>query len=731
LTKITLMRDNRMNNVPKSSTAPVVMDARKFVRQVNNSAAAKLKFFEEAVATMGSSVGKNLRLTSLDNVNVIYEDTDKNTYYIADIKKGKRGRVHLENIKPIQIVEEDKATQYHKNVRDLVDNICEGKLTHADKIFNKIESQRFRSKVIPESGWITLKDGVARHVPVSTRIVKENHAVNIVRLFTEAVRDTVEVEKGRIIKGTLSDGREKFVIPINEYTRRRLVAFKMRKAAQSAYHSTAFQNLVMECAALVCEGKISDAVKLSAKFLKEEQEFCLLGVKGLKTLIENTMATRAQFNTMLAKDVSNLLYKTNTKVNRTSILEAWTKMAQKSEAASLLTNVNILSESEDFEGDYEKFLNIVFSEEMDIQSARAKAYRTTLRVIASILPDLEDEEGEEVSASVDELNELIERLSGPEPDTDAVLQAEELLAGISDSLIDSVQDLEGYDAMPGEEEGGMEGEEEGDLVPLPEVGEGEPEEEEEPAGPPMPGEEEEEPKPPMGGPPPMESVQKRLTPVEQMSATNLLEELEDWRVHGDGFLREYGYDQCYNDMERYVKRCIEIGPTANVIRESFENMRGRLVSTGTEVLADVDGDDPYSSSVMAALNGSDKLLESSNPSDPERDPAFWGKQEELTFEERINQSYRHNPTVLEGEQPWELSGGISDASGLRMDDLRGEGGVADKSPKKSDGRAAGGSAAGYHAPQKGQGVVKKGAKPVDGRKGESSTWSPKPRSFLF
>jgi hypothetical protein len=172
-------------------------------------------------------------------------------------------------------------------------------------------------------------------------------------------------------------------------------------------------------------------------------------------------------------------------------------------------------------------------------------------------------------------------------------------------------------------------------------------------------------------------------------------------------------------MKRYVKRCMQIGPKANVIRESFENMRGRLVSTGSEVLDDVASDDAYSESVMAALNGSDKLLESNNPNDPERDSAFWDGSKEPTFEERINANYRH--TFLEGDQPWELSGGVSDAGGLRMDDLRGEGGVASKSPTTSDGRKAGGQAAGYHASQRGGGVVKKGTKPVDGRAGEGST----------
>lgn len=706
------MRETSMNN-PKSSVAPVVMDARKFVRQVNNSAAAKLKFFEESVTRMGKSVNKQLRLTSLDSTSLIYEDVDKNSYYIADIKKGNRGKVQLENVRPIQIVEEDKAAQFDKNVTELVEQICEGNFTQADKVFNKIESQRFRSRVIPESGWITLKDGVSRHVPVSTRIVQEDHVQNIVKLFSEAVKDTVEVDRGRIVRGTLSDGHEKFVIPINEYTRRRLVAFKMRDAANKAYQSSAFQDLVMECAALVCEGNVNKAVKVAAKFLKEEQEFSLLNTSEMKNLVESTMASRLEFNSMLANDVATLFYKTSAKVNRDAILEAWAKVAQTSEHSGLLTNVNVLAESEDFGADYERFLDIVFNEEMDIQSARAKAYRTTLRVVASILPDLEDEDGEEVSTSVDELNELIERLSGPEPDTDAVLQAEELLAGISDSLIDSIQDLEGFDSVPGEEEEEAEGEE-GDLVPLPEVGEGEEEEELPPMG--EEGEEEEEEGPP---PPPVENVQRRLVPVERMKSSNLLEELEDWRIHGENFLREYGYDQCYNDMERYIKRCIELGSGADVLRESFENMRDRLIQSGNTILEDVSDDDPYAESLLAALNGSDRLLEDKTKRDPERDPAFWGTTEKTKSESRINRDYRH--TYIEGEQPYELSGGLNDASGLRMDDLRGSGGVASTTPAKSDGRSAGGSAAGYHKPQRGQGVAKKGAKPVDGRKGEHST----------
>jgi hypothetical protein len=703
-----------MSGAPKTSNTPVTMDARKFVRQINSGAAAKLKTLEEAVERLGKNAGRTLRLTSVDTNTLFYEDVEANKFYIADIRKGNRGRIHIDNIRPVQIVEENKASQFSKNVRDLVENICSGDLTNADKLFSKIEGQRFRSKVIPESGWITLRDGVARHIPVSTRIVKEERAANIVRVFSESVKDSVDVDNGRIVRGTLNDGEQKFVIPINEYTRRRLVAHKMRSVASGAYKSAAFSEMVVQTASLVCEGKVAKACKLAAKFLKEEQEFCLLDSKGMLQLVENALATKAHFNSMLGSDVAMLMHKTNLKVNKQAILEAWTKMAQKSEHAGLLNNVNYLAESTNFSGDYDRFLDIVFNEELNIQQARAAAYRKTLRMIAAALPELEDDPDEEISSSLDELNELIERLSGPEPDTDAILQAEELLAGISDSLVDSVQDLAGFDQTEGGEE---EPEDEGsDLVPMPEAGEGEleDEEEDEEEGPPAEGG---PPLPPAAEGPPMGLPESKIIPVEKMGVSALLEELEAWRVHGETYLAEDGYDSCYGDMQRYVKRCIEIGPKANVIRENFEGMRDLMVRTGDQVLEDLS-DDPYTESVMAALNGSDKLLESNNSNDPERDPNFWD-QKLPTAEDRIDRNYLH--VVVEGDQPYEMSGGLSDSSGLRMDDLRGGGGVADKSPTKSDGRSAGGSAAGYHARQKGQGVAKKGAKPVDGRKGEAST----------
>jgi len=707
------------------SKPTVIMDARKFVRYINNGAASKLRFFEEAVERMGAQVGKNLRLASLDATSIMFEDVDKNTYYLADVKKANRGRVDVDNIRQIQIIEEEKSNQFNKNCRDLVEAICGGNLKQADRVFTKIEGQRYQSKVIPESGWITLKDGIARRVRASNRIVSDNHIDNIVKLFTESVRDNVEMDRGRIVRGTLSDGTQKFIIPINEYTRRRLVAHKMRSIAEQAYKSDAFKKFVLRIGSLMCEGNVKESCNTAAKFLREEQEFCLLTRNGMRYLVENTLASQGEFNSFLSKDITNVIFRTNLAVNRHAIVESWTKAAQKAQNASLLTNINILSESKNFEDDHNEFLNIVFNEELDIQQARAKAYRTCLKVIAGVIPELEDDD-EETTASVDELNELIERLSGAEADTDAILQAEELLANISDSLIDNIQSLEGFDREPGEEGSSGEEEEEGSqLFPMVEVGE---EEEEEEGGMP-PGEEGEE----EGGMPPMPPGPGEELPlaadaehpgrskkISDMNLTGLLEHVENWRLNGELYLNKFGYDKCTKQLNNYVKQCMKLGPSTNIIREHFENMRQRMFDTnGHELLEDMDND-PYLNSLTVALNGPNKILHSDNNNDPERDPDFIGRK---VSESKLDRDYYQS--IIEAEKPYgsaRVPSGISDPATdpLRMDDLQGSG-IAGKSTQKSDGRSAGGEAGGYQAKQRGSGLAGKGMKPVDGRKGNHST----------
>jgi hypothetical protein len=693
------------------NTAPVVMDARKFVRHINNGAAAKLKFFEEAVARLGESAGRKLRLTSVDTSTLIYEDVDRNRYYIAEIKKGTGGQVSFENIRPIQVIEEEKGVQFTKNCQELVESIASDKYKDADRTFGRIESQRYRSRVIPESAWITLKDGVARKVPVDSRIVKEGNVQRIVKLFLESISDNVQIDKGRIVRGTITESSKRFVVPINEYTRRRLVARQMRTVAENAFKSSAFQNFIVEVASLVCEGKVADACKLAAKFLREEQEFCMLDSKGMSALVENTLAIRGEFNSMLSNDVANLLTKTNLKVNKDTILEAWTRAAQKAENASLLHNVDVLSESDDFEQDFDEFLNLVFNEDKSTKETRAKVYGKFLMDVKDAIENIKDED-EELTTSVEELQDLVDRLQGPEADDAAIRQAEEIASQISDTLLDQPKDLEDFDAEPEGEEMGPEGAEgdEAEVMPLPEVG-GDEEETMEGDMPPMPPKKK-KPMPPMGGMP--ESKQPQFTPIEKMALPELIEELESWKLHGDNYIAEDGYQDCSAQMERYIKRCLAIGPSADTLRETFEQMRDQIVETGTTpFMEDTSDSDPYADILNSVLSGP-------KVKDPEADPAFWGRKETVARESRINRDYRH--VVAEAGQPYSdalVDKGLDAASNpLEMDDLQGDGGVADKTPTKSDGRGVGGEKGGFDQPQRGTGVQKKGTKPTDGRKGD-------------
>lgn len=578
-----------------SANTPITMDARKFIKHINNGAGAKLKFFEETIQRFGKESGRQFRLASLDTNSLMFEDTDKKLYYLADIKKVQNGRVAIENIRQINIVEAEKAEQFGKNVAELVESISKNDYRDADRTFNRIESQRYRSRVIPESGMITTRDGVAHNVRTNNKTIKENHIPVLIKMFCESVQDSVELDKGMVVRGVFNETQEKFVIPINEYTRRRLVARTMRGLAEGAYKSKGFQDLVYGIATLVCERKINEAVRAAAKFLTEEQEFCMLDQHGMTKLVEGALAARCEFNGILAADTGALMYKVNTKVNRDSILEAWSKTAQKAENASLLANVKVLEESKEFHKDYNEFLNVIFTEGADVSQARARAYLASLKIIASVLPNLEDEDGDKMS-SVEELNSLIAKLERPEPDTSSILQAEELLTGISDSLLDRISTLESFDKMPSsEEDAEVEGEEESKTpVPLPEIESKDEEGEMPPAETPAPGQAPGA--PPQGLP---EGAEAGEAIIEAMSQNQLKEELEAWKLEGETYLKEDGFEDCHKQFDRYIGRCLTLGPAAQELREQFEQMRDIIVETGNE--ATIDEDDKYARSVKIAF----------------------------------------------------------------------------------------------------------------------------------
>ena len=107
----------------KGSPAPLIMDARKFLRAINTSAQSKVVFFESVVKRLGREASRDYRLVALDANALIFEDINDNIYFHADVSKKQRGRVEVNNIRPIKVVDEQKSESFEKHCQMLVENL--------------------------------------------------------------------------------------------------------------------------------------------------------------------------------------------------------------------------------------------------------------------------------------------------------------------------------------------------------------------------------------------------------------------------------------------------------------------------------------------------------------------------------------------------------------------------------------------------------------------------------
>ena len=93
----------------KSVASPKVkMDSRKFLGALNESAQARVAFFTEKVEEMGRSAGRQWRLAALRTNDLFIEDVKNQSYYLAEHSKT-QGKISINNIRAIEIVEGEKA----------------------------------------------------------------------------------------------------------------------------------------------------------------------------------------------------------------------------------------------------------------------------------------------------------------------------------------------------------------------------------------------------------------------------------------------------------------------------------------------------------------------------------------------------------------------------------------------------------------------------------------------
>lgn len=421
------------------------IDAGKFLRTINSGAQAQVALFESHIQKMGQEVGASWRLVSLGPTNLIFEDVDTHLYYGADIQKIKAGRVSIKNIREFRITDEKKATQFSKQVLKLVEAIGEDDNAAAEEAFESITERRFRGRVIPESGYVTTRDGISRYVRVANSILPEELKRPIIEAVSKALSDNIKTSRGRVVEAVFNN--RTFEIPVTEMTRRLVVARNMKKVAEHAFMSEGFQNRVGYCASLLSRGdqeSIKQAVSCAADLLKEEQEFSLLTLKEMRELMENTLAARGILNEKLGTDLGLMFYRTNCRINHSVILDEWKSTARLTEYAPLVENVRRLDESDKFERDYGIFLETFFREDMTTKVAKAKMYLSALKDMRNVLEGGQDEE------LLEGLDEYITRLeeAGEEVDDATLMEVEELVASTSENLLGDVSNLSDFDKIP-------------------------------------------------------------------------------------------------------------------------------------------------------------------------------------------------------------------------------------------------------------------------------------------
>jgi len=584
----------------------VSLDARKMVKFINESAQSNVALFEGLVQKLGERAERNYRLVALHNNSLMFEDVENGQYFLAKHDRNKKSsKIHITDITRVSVKESKKGHVFANACCELVGAICEGDTKAVDAAFRKLDSCRYRSTVASGEGYVTTRDGIQRRIPIDTQIVSEDSKAKIIDAVLKAISDDVVLEEGNVVSASLGDG-SKMTLPITEMDRRRLVAKKMKAVAEDAWRSSAFQKFVKGIAAKVSEDtkeSLREAVVASSKFLQEYQEFCMLTPAEMHSLVESALATQNIYNHILVENTAVTLYRSNVKVNRSEILEAWEKTAKLAANATLLEGVENLKSSDSFEGDYEQFLVDVLTEDMETQR---KAFLNSLAVIRKTL---EAEAGAD-DASVSQVDELIGRLSNEDSaDTSALNEAAELLASLDKSIVDlgsfdaeqapsidlgeiageeGLGDEEGMPAPEGEEEGAgaagleMGGEDLGDLGDL-ESEEGlEGEGEEGPEGEGVEGdldlsfdeegeEGDEELDELEGETKPKAKAKKkskeaeeallaasRVVPVEEMGLEVLQEEFKTWQDEVNVYVASHGVEKVHEDLARYVSRCKEL-----------------------------------------------------------------------------------------------------------------------------------------------------------------------------
>ena len=428
-------------NTKVSVTESVTMDSRKFLSTINSSAQSQIARFEGLVGKLGEKQNKDFALTALHSNKLVFEDVGEGAYYTAAHSKEKGGRIRITDIKRIDIKESDRSETFQESCLGLINAIEESDDRGVESAFRKIQGQRFRPNLIPESGVVKTKDGVIRSIPVTEDSDNPIDGYELADKIVESISDRFEVNGEGIVEGAvIGDSMPDLDLPVSELTTRKIVAKHYKEGAKEMWRDETFQILAEKVAALICNERLEDACKYSGQYLLENQEFGLLNKQEWIDLVENALAVKACFNEDLCSDTATLMYKTNLKANRENLIDAWQKTAQMTDHPVMMENARALAEANDFGQAHEQFLGVIFE----------VAGEVTIGALISGLELLKNEIGKGGAPddlTLEEIDKLIMNLK-TKGDSDSVWTAMETLDGVRRNLSE-IAGLDDFDAMPG------------------------------------------------------------------------------------------------------------------------------------------------------------------------------------------------------------------------------------------------------------------------------------------
>jgi hypothetical protein len=450
------------------ATSKVRMDARKLLSAINQGHSSSVALTESKLSKIGENSGRDFKLISLHNNYILFEDVKSSKIYRAkydDVKS-----FNLSEVTEIVVVDEKKEHTFDKACSALVEaveNMDEEGDNQINKIFSQFEKGLCSPRVIPESGVVKTRDGNTHKIHVSDRIIDEN----IYPVLRNIIKEAVDNKSMVISEGVVKSGDTEFKLPINELTKRQVIARHMCTVAEAAYKSNGFKSLIKSAAGHLSNKNVRGAIDLSKKFFKESQEFAVLGKRQFNSLIENAMYANGIFNHKLQQDTAKVLWETNCLINRKDIINEWKTAARSTGIKEFIENTKILEDTSNnptmFSETYDKFLGAILNEDRSTKAIKAQAYLNMLKLLKNVVAGSDADQA--VEQTIDDLMVRLE--SDLNAVDDATLyEVEDLLATVGTDLVSDVDTLSDFDTIPepaGEDTFGMdadlEGEFEGDM----------------------------------------------------------------------------------------------------------------------------------------------------------------------------------------------------------------------------------------------------------------------------